>query len=72
MAPFSYAEERKLIKMAADSATLEEATATFRTSIKTIEEVAERLNLRLKKRAGENERPSPHARLSRKVGERWL
>ncbi len=36
---FSLKEERELIQMAADSATLEEAAAAFRTTIETIERI---------------------------------
>jgi glutamate-1-semialdehyde aminotransferase len=50
-ARFTYAEDRHLIQMAAASATLEEAAATFKTTIKTIERKAEKLGIRLKRRA---------------------
>jgi hypothetical protein len=42
---FSYREDRKLIQMAAGSATLEEAAVTFGTSVETIERKAEKLGL---------------------------
>ena len=42
---FSYAEERRLIQMAAASATVEEAAAMFRTSIDTIERKAKKLGI---------------------------
>ena len=42
---FTYAEDRHLIQMAAASATLEEAAATFKTTIKTIERKARKLGL---------------------------
>jgi hypothetical protein len=44
-ARFSYAEERRLIQMAATSATLEEAAAKFKTSVGTIERKAEKLGI---------------------------
>ena len=44
---FTYAEDRKLIEMAAGSATLDEAAVTFRTSAETIERRAKRLGLLL-------------------------
>jgi hypothetical protein len=47
---FTYEEDRKLIQMAAGSATLVEAAAMFRTSVKTIERKAKKLGLRLKGR----------------------
>ena len=50
-ARFTYAEDRHLIQMAAASATLEEAAATFKTTIKTIERKARKLGIRLKRRA---------------------
>ena len=46
--PFSLKEERKLIQMAATSATLEKAAAIFRTSVDTIERKAKRLGIKLK------------------------
>jgi len=46
--PFSLKEERKLIQMAATSATLEEAAAVLRTSIETIARKAKRLGIKLK------------------------
>jgi hypothetical protein len=49
---FSLKEDRQLIQMAAASATLEEAAAALRTSIKTIERTAKRLGLTLKGRDG--------------------
>jgi hypothetical protein len=45
---FTYEEDRKLIQMAAGSATLEEAAAAFRTSVETIKRKAEKLGLPLK------------------------
>jgi hypothetical protein len=45
---FSLKEERELIQMAADSATLEEAAAACRTTIETIERIAKRLGLTLR------------------------
>jgi hypothetical protein len=45
---FSFREDRKLIQMAAGSATLEEAAAMFGTSVETIERKAEKLGLALK------------------------
>ena len=47
---FSFREDRKLIQMAAGSATLEEAAAKLGTSVETIERKAERLGLALKGR----------------------
>jgi hypothetical protein len=44
---FTYAEDRKLIQMAAGSATVGEAAVTFRTSVETIERGAKRLGLLL-------------------------
>ena len=44
---FTYAEDRKLIQMAAGSATLDEAAVTLRTSAETIERGAKRLGLLL-------------------------
>ena len=55
---FSYAEERRLIQMAADLATMEEAAAAFGTTIETIERITERLGLTLKGRDG-SKRLSP-------------
>ena len=52
---FSLEEERQLIKMAAASATVEEAAAILRTSVETIERKAERLGIKLK-----GKRPSAH------------
>jgi hypothetical protein len=49
---FSYAEDRQLIQMAADSFTLDEAAAVFRTSVETIKRMAGRLGLTLRGRAG--------------------
>jgi hypothetical protein len=46
--PFSFKEERQLIKMAAAGATLEKAAAIFRTSVDTIERKAKRLGIKLK------------------------
>jgi hypothetical protein len=46
--PFSLKEERRLIQMAATSATLEKAAAIFRTSVDTIERKAKRLGIKLK------------------------
>jgi hypothetical protein len=48
---FTYEEEQRLIQMAAASATLEEAAATFRTSVETIERKAGKLGILLKRRA---------------------
>jgi hypothetical protein len=45
---FSLKEDRRLIQMAAASATLEEAAAVLRTSIETIERKAKRLGIKLK------------------------
>jgi len=42
---FSYAEDRRLIQLAAASATVEEAAAMFRTSIETIERKAKKLGI---------------------------
>ena len=39
---FTYAEDRKLIQMAAGSATLDDAAITLRTSAETIERWARR------------------------------
>ena len=50
-ARFTYAEDRHLIQMAAASATLEEAAATFKTSVETIQRKAEKRGIRLKRRA---------------------
>jgi hypothetical protein len=49
---FTYAEDRKLIQMAAGSATLDEAAVTLRTSAETIERGAKRLGLALEERDG--------------------
>jgi hypothetical protein len=49
---FTYAEDRKLIQMAAGSATLEEAAVTFRTSVEVIERKAEELRLPLVEQDG--------------------
>jgi hypothetical protein len=51
---FSLKEDRQLIQMAAALATLEEAAASLRTSVETIERKAERLGIKLK-----GKRPSP-------------
>ena len=48
---FSYAEERRLIQMAAYLATMEEAAAAFKTSVEAIERKAKKLGLRFKVRA---------------------
>jgi hypothetical protein len=48
---FSLKEDRKLIRMAATSATLEEAAAIFRTSVDTIENKCKRLGIQLKRRS---------------------
>jgi hypothetical protein len=45
---FSLKEDRQLIQMAAALATLEEAAASLRTSVETIERKAERLGIKLK------------------------
>jgi hypothetical protein len=45
---FSLKEDRQLIQMAAASATLEEAAASLRTSVETIERKAGRLGIKLK------------------------
>ncbi len=42
---FTYKEDRQLIQMAAASATLEEAAATFKTSVETIQRKAEKLGI---------------------------
>jgi hypothetical protein len=47
---FTWKEDRQLIQMAADSATLEEAAETFRTSVETIAKRAARLGIKLKQR----------------------
>jgi len=47
---FSLKEDRQLIQMAADSATVEEAAAILRTSVETIERKAERLGIWLKRK----------------------
>ena len=47
---FSLREDRRLIQMAAESVTLEEAAAAFGTSVATIELVARRLGLPLRGR----------------------
>jgi hypothetical protein len=47
-------EDRQLIQMAAASATLEEAAATYRTSLETIGRKAEKLGLPLKGAMAEN------------------
>jgi hypothetical protein len=57
---FSLKEDRQLIQMAAASATLEEAAATLRTSIKTIERTAKRLGLALKGRDGRKRLSARH------------
>jgi hypothetical protein len=49
---FAYAEDRKLIQMAAGSATLEEAAAMFGTSVEAIERKAKKLALPLMGRDG--------------------
>ena len=59
---FSFKEDRRLIEMAAGSATVEEAAAMFRTSVGTIERKAEKLGLPLKGPAG-------HRRLSARRAE---
>ena len=43
-------EDRQLIQMAAASATLEEAAASLRTSVETIERMAGRLGIKLKRK----------------------
>jgi hypothetical protein len=48
---FSWKEDRQLIQMAADSATLDEAAAAFRTSVETIERKAKRLGIKLKRQS---------------------
>ena len=48
--PFSLKEERQLSRMAATSATLEEAAAIFRTSVNTIENKCKRLGIQLRRR----------------------
>jgi hypothetical protein len=48
--PFSLKEERQLIRMAATSATLEEAAAIFQTSVNTIENKCKRLGIQLRRR----------------------
>ena len=47
---FSLKEDRQLIQMAADSATVEEAAAILRTSVETIERKAERLDIKLERK----------------------
>jgi hypothetical protein len=47
---FSLKEDRQLIQMAAASATLEEAAASLRTSVETIERMAGRLGIKLKRK----------------------
>jgi hypothetical protein len=49
---FTYADDRKLIQIAAGSATLEEAAAMFGTSIGVMDRMAKRLGLALEKRDG--------------------
>jgi hypothetical protein len=46
---FTWKEDRQLIQMAADSATLEEAAEIFRTSVETIAKKAARLGIKLKR-----------------------
>jgi len=58
---FSLKEHRQLIQMAAASATLEEAAAALRTSVKTIERTAKRLGLTLKGRDGRKRLSARHA-----------
>ena len=62
---FAYAEDRKLIQMAAASATLEEAAAMFGTSIGVMDRMAKRLGLALERRNG-RKRPSPKLGLEAK------
>jgi hypothetical protein len=47
---FSLKEDRQLIQMAADSATVEDAAAILRTSVETIERKAERLDTKLERK----------------------
>jgi hypothetical protein len=47
---FSFREDRKLIQMAAGSATLEQVAAMFGTSVETIERKAAKLGLAFKRR----------------------
>ena len=47
---FSLKEDRQLIQMAADSATVEDAAAILRTSVETIERKAERLDIKLERK----------------------
>ena len=62
---FAYADDRKLIQMAAASATLEEAAAMFGTSIGVMDRMAKRLGLALERRNG-RKRPSPRLGLKAK------
>ena len=47
--PFSLKEERQLSRMAATSATLEEAAAILRTSVDAIEKKSERLGIEFRR-----------------------
>ena len=58
---FAYADDQKLIQLAAASATLEEAAAMFGTSINVMDRMAKRLGLAMERRNG-RKRPSPKAK----------
>jgi hypothetical protein len=66
---FSLKEDRQLIQMAAASATLEEAAASLRTSVETIERKTERLGIKLKgKRPSATGQSSPVKTFTTKHG----
>jgi hypothetical protein len=54
---FSFREDRKLVQMAAGSATLEQVAAMFGTSVETIERKAQKLGLAFKRRGDDPRRP---------------
>jgi hypothetical protein len=56
--PFSLRKDRRLIQMAAESVTLEEAAAAFGSSVATIERMARKLGLPLKGRDSHQKRLS--------------
>jgi predicted DNA-binding transcriptional regulator YafY len=58
---FSLKEDRRLIQMAAESVTLEEAAAAFGSSVATIERMARKLGLPLKGRDSHQKRFSARA-----------
>jgi len=64
--PFSLKEERRLIQMAATSATLEEAAVIFWTSVDTIENKCKRLGIQLRRR-GSKKSLAPPGRLGLKA-----